>query len=227
MKRASREMMLKPVLAAALLVTATGAGAITVETTDFITSPTAQNGFEGITVDVDFDGTAGHTENGITVTYIGFPGSIWTTSQPAPEGIRSWYPNGGSTGYTQLTFGGSVTAVEFRAGSGWFEGSPTLYYDVLLGGTSLASGIAGLVPIYGQGFAFYGFSGGTFDEVRLQVRIDGGNAFNPESFEAGAYDDIQIGPHNGVIPEPGSLAMLIAGFGLVGAATRRRRPATA
>jgi hypothetical protein len=212
---------------AAALGLASAASAITVETTDFITSPTAQNGFEGITVDTGFDGTAGHTENGITVTYIGTPGSIWTVSQPAAEGVRSWYPDGGSTGYTRITFGGDVTAVEFRAGSGWFDGTVNLAYDVLLDGVSIATGIAGTVPTFQNGFVFYGFSGATFDEVRLQAALDI-TAFNPDTYEALALDDIQIGDGTGVIPEPATWAMMIAGFGLVGVAARRRRaPATA
>jgi hypothetical protein len=114
------------------------------------------------------------------------PGSIWTVSQTPPEGIRSWYPDGGSTGYTRITFGGTVDAVEFQVGSGWNGFTATLYFEVLLAGSTLASGIAGPVPVYPNGFVFYGFSGATFDEVRLQVRMDGGADFDPAAFEAGA-----------------------------------------
>jgi hypothetical protein len=40
-------------------------------------------------------------------------------------------------------------------------------------------------------------------------------------------DNISVTEATGAIPEPASWAMLIAGFGLVGAAQRRRRPAAA
>jgi hypothetical protein len=209
---------------AILLAAATGAGAVTVETTDFITTPTAQNGFEGLGATTSFDGTAGYTENGITVTYVGTPGRIWTTSQTAPEGLYSWYPDGGSVGYTRITFGGDVTAVEFRAGSGWFGGTINLAYDILLDGVSLATGIAGSVPNANSGFVFYGFSGATFDEVRLQAAPDLA-AFDAGAYEALALDDIQIGDVTAGIPEPATWALMIAGFGLVGAAARRRRTA--
>nr|WP_328831489.1 PEPxxWA-CTERM sorting domain-containing protein [Thermaurantiacus tibetensis] len=80
--------------------------------------------------------------------------------------------------------------------------------------------------MFGSSGFWYGFSGATFDEVRLQVRNDGGAAFDPVAYEAGAFDMIQIGAA-GVIPEPGTWALLVAGFGLVGGALRRRREALA
>ncbi|WP_310476875.1 PEPxxWA-CTERM sorting domain-containing protein [Sandarakinorhabdus sp.] len=45
-------------------------------------------------------------------------------------------------------------------------------------------------------------------------------------FQGAVFDDITIGaPGGGAVPEPASWAMLIAGFGLTGAAMRRRRAA--
>lgn len=204
------------------LTLATSASAITVETTNFITTPTNQNSFEGLGDTDVFDGTSGHTEDGITVTYVGSPAIIWTTSQPAADGLYSWYPNGGSTGYTQITFGGAIDAVEFRAGSGFFDGPVTLYYDVLLAGVSQATGIAGAVPDFDDGFVYYGFSGGLFDEVRLQARTDGGADFDTGIFEGGAFDDIQLGDAAAVVPEPATWAIFAVGLGMAGSAFRRR-----
>jgi len=51
------------------------------------------------------------------------------------------------------------------------------------------------------------------DDINTLVFRSSGNAFE--------YDTIGI--TTGAVPEPGTWAMLIAGFGLVGAAARRRR----
>jgi hypothetical protein len=47
--------------------------------------------------------------------------------------------------------------------------------------------------------------------------------FGPDGFNGGIQNvSFSFAPANGVIPEPASWAMLIAGFGLVGAVSRRR-----
>jgi hypothetical protein len=60
----------------------------------------------------------------------------------------------------------------------------------------------------------------------------GGAGFQGGLDESWAIDNFALSAifhegGGGVIPEPATWAMLIAGFGLVGAAARRRRPATA
>ena len=50
--------------------------------------------------------------------------------------------------------------------------------------------------------------------------------FSGIAFEDGQQIDIAFRPAGGVIPEPATWALLITGFGLVGAAARRRRTAT-
>ena len=57
---------------------------------------------------------------------------------------------------------------------------------------------------------FYGFTGGSFDRVILTA-----------SRAALLLDNLQLSVAGGV-PEPASWALMIAGFGLVGAAARRR-----
>ncbi|HWI85740.1 MAG TPA: hypothetical protein VNT42_05375, partial [Sphingomonas sp.] len=84
-----------------------------------------------------FPANTPYTEDGITVTYVG-TAAIWSGSQAA-EGLFSWYENGGGTGYTDITFGQTINAVEFQAGSGWYSGPVELTYNVLLSGTSIAS----------------------------------------------------------------------------------------
>lgn len=50
--------------------------------------------------------------------------------------------------------------------------------------------------------------------------------FGPDGFNGGVQN-LTFSFNNGTVPEPASWAMLIAGFGLVGAAMRRRRDAVA
>ncbi len=213
------------IIAAALFAATVCSGAnaaLTVQTTDFLVGYTNYNGFEGMGSTTTFTGP--YTEDGITVEYIG-TASIWSESQAA-EGLYSWYPNGGGTGYTRITFGGPINAVEFQAGSGWFSGADSLQYDVLLGGVSVGSGqIAGLSTY--TGFSFYGFSGTSFDEVRLQAQQGSVAGFDADAYEAGAYDAINFGGSTFAVPEPTSLALMIAGFAIGGIARRRKALAVA
>jgi len=217
---------MKALILAALVAatTATAAQAvITVQTSDFLGTPTNYNGFEGLGSTTNYPGTP-YTEQGITVEYVGTLRGIWTDSQAA-EGLHSWYENGGGTGYTKVTFGGVINAVEFQAGSGWFSGSvPSLQYEVLLAGSTIATGSIAGVSFY-TGFSFFGFSGGNFDELHLQVQQDGSLPFDSNAVEAGAYDAINFGGsfNGGAVPEPASWALMIAGFGMVGATMRRRK----
>lgn len=192
----------------------------TVQTSDFLTGYTNYNGFEGMGATTSYPSNTPYTEDGITVQYVG-SANIWTTSQAA-EGNYTWYEYGGGTGYTQVTFADPINALEFQAGSGWFGASPSLFYDVLLGGVSVGSGAISGIANY-PGFNFYGFSGVSFDEVRLQARIDGGGSFDPNAFEAGAYDAFNFQGTNGAVPEPSTWAMMLLGFGAVSGALRYNR----
>jgi hypothetical protein len=84
-------------------------------------------------------------------------------------------------------------------------------FEALLGNTIVEAFTAN-VGVSGNNF--YGFTGSSFDAIRI-VNLD-------ESFWL--IDNIQLGAG---VPEPASWAMLIAGFGLTGAAMRRRRVAVA
>jgi hypothetical protein len=212
---------------AALTLSVAGAAgaAATVETTNFIGAPTNFNGFEGSNGSDLSDNS--YTEDNIKVDYVGSAFIVNTVG--APEGVYSWYPNGGGTGYTRITLadGGAFSAVQFLTGSGLGGPDSTLSFDVLFHGVSLLTGTAGPVPSYAgsaaSGFAYYGFSGDIFDEVRLQVR-NTGSGFDAGAFEAGIFDAIAIrGAGGGAVPEPASWALMIAGFGLSGAVLRRRR----
>ncbi|WP_439547012.1 PEPxxWA-CTERM sorting domain-containing protein [Sandarakinorhabdus sp.] len=76
-----------------------------------------------------------------------------------------------------------------------------------------------LSPIFGRspgpfdGFMFTGISGNTF------VTLDGSYTVDRISLSS----QVQTGFEPGAVPEPASWAMMIAGFGLVGAMQRRRQ----
>lgn len=225
-----------PLLAALPLLSTPQAGraAVVIHTSNFLSAWTNYNGFEGLGRTINFNGANGYSEQAITATYVGTPGVIMTTIGAA-EGRYSWYPNAGSYGYTAITFGGIIEGVSFLAGTG-FGGasSPDLHYELLLGGVSIASGLAGNLEIYGDGWSWYGFSGVRFDELRLQARADLSNAFLPTAYDALALDGIRFNgywrppepetptPMPGV-PEAPQWALLLAGFGMAGAGMRRRR----
>jgi hypothetical protein len=207
--------------AAALMLMAGSASAVTVYTTPSIGSPTAYTDFSTL-CSFTCDGTVPYSQGGITVQYVGAPGQIWSTSQSTAPGGYSWYPNGGSTGYTDITLtaGGSFGAIELLTGSGWGSGA-NLLYELLNGSTVVASGNAGALPSYAGGFSTYGFSGGTFTELRVQGVL-GGTTYSASNFEALALGSVAVGEVSAV-PESSTWAMLLAGLVGVGAMRRSAR----
>ena len=195
-------------------------------TSSFITSTTNFNGFEGIGQNFGYPANTPYTEDGLSVEYVG-TANIWTDSQVG-EGLYSWYENGGGTGFTKITLASlaDFDALQFLGGSGWFNGGGlNIQYDILNNGASVATGSVGPVSGY-TGFSYFGFSGGGFDEVRLQVQAPGyTGGFNPGAFEAGAYDSFAAG--SGGVPEPATWALMIGGFGMAGGMIRRRKTVTA
>ena len=219
--------MKKLLLAAVLVGGAVPASAISVQTSEFIFGGgTNFTGFEGFGAMGGGTQAPSYSEDGIDVVYVGDTVGIWTESQTTPDGMYSWYPNGGGNGYTRFTFE-DANAFQILLSSGFYPGPTTaLAWEVRLDGALVDTGLLiGYAPNYEEGWVFFGFSDGLFDEVRLQVRFDPG-PFSPNASEAGAYDAVTLtrAIPDGV-PEPASWAMMIAGFGLVGGVVRRRRPA--
>jgi len=206
------------------MVAATDAQALTIHRSPFLLNPDLQVGFEAATA------ATSHSEAGVSITYVGTPhvDGIWTTSQAA-EGKQSWYANGGGFGYTRVQFQSAIRTLQFAAGSGWPPGggaqspNPHLQFRLLNDGAILTEGVAGPVRHFGR-FRVFGFSGLSFDEVHLQS-LNGDTPFNPGGFDALALDALAAG--GSIIPEPATWAMLILGFGLVGARARQQRRAAA
>jgi hypothetical protein len=197
--------------------------AIVVQTTKFITTPTNFNGFEAINLNPQFrpnftiPGTVTHTEDGISVNHVGAVGrNSINTRDFYSVSPYVWSVVG--SGYTRITRsdGSDFSSIQFLAASRNFSADDRLYYNLLNNGVSVATGTAGKLDIFHQ---FYGFSGGGFDEVWLQQSTLG--QFSTSATTKLTLDSIALGSSVGV-PEPAAWAMMLAGFGLVGTAMRRR-----
>ena len=196
------------------------AQAATVQTTDYIASPTQFNGFEGIGSHTDFGPT--YSEDGITVTQVnGEPNDIWTWATPyvGGQGNFVWYPNGGDYGYTDISLqgGGQFADISFIAGSGFGGGAHSLYYELALGGSVVQSGTLSLV--FG---GWLGFAGGGFDEVRVRDSSGFTSSLNDGQLNAFAIDSIKT---VGAVPEPETYALMLAGLGVLSWVARRKQRA--
>jgi hypothetical protein len=101
-------------------------------------------------------------------------------------------------------FSSGVTDVAFR----FISNTGTSLFEAYLGNTLVASQSFSTTVDAAQ---WYGVTGGGFD--RIVITPPGNNAMLATDFQIAG----------GAVPEPASWAMLIAGFGLVGAMARRRR----
>jgi hypothetical protein len=122
--------------------------------------------------------------------------------------IAAGFTTGFSFNYVSVSFSGSVSVYDGLNGTG-----------NLLATLNLSPN-AGSCPAYGAGFCPFSPTGVLFDGMAKSVSFAGvANQI--------VFDDITFGSDQpgggGVVPEPATWAMMLAGFGLVGAAMRRRR----
>lgn len=122
-----------------------------------------------------------------------------------------------ASGNADLTAAGTTAGLGTNgAGSSWTGGY--FSHDIVTGGTCLVSGSAGCVFTTGtSGAGTWAVGGQTapmfHSEGAVQLRA------NQLAHVAGDL----AGGGTGAVPEPTTWAMLIAGFGMVGATSRRRR----
>lgn len=194
--------------------------AVTVETGAFITTPLASNDFEAIGC-CNYPLNTIYSQGGVSVQFVGTGTPVITNN--FANGLYDFY-TAGDDGYQDITLtdGSSFDQFQFSAASGY--GSGYITYELLLNGSSIASGTAAFLPSLGR--TTLGFSGATFDEVRLQAR-SGAGGFDANAESALFLDDILIDRAAAGVPELSTWALMMAGFAGLGATLRRRRGALA
>ena len=226
---------------ATVVLSASGASAITVETTNFISSPTYFNGFEGVSGNVPVllpgQHTVSYSEGGITVSAVSVPVS-GATLEPIGSydywngvGQFQWYAPLAGYSDIRLTSGGNFQSLQFLASSG-FMGITTTFiaYQALELGSVITSGTLAINAFccdVGAGWQFVGFSGGGFDEVQVQAFANN-TQFNATNFQAIALDNVAAVP---TVSVPGPIAgvgmpgLILACSGLLGWWRRRQKTA--
>ena len=175
----------------------------------------------GYTVINTFDTLAGVTVIGNASKVIVQLGSNGAGAQPAnsaPSGTKYLSVLGGGT--AEIGFGPNIVGFQFDWGSIDTYNRLTIFSSagefVIVPGTLSPTFVN---PANGNQFNnstnglfnVIGTQGETFSKIRLE-------SINKNSFE---IDNLAV--KSGVIPEPATWALLIAGFGLVGASMRRQR----
>ena len=123
------------------------------------------------------------------------------------------FDTGFSFNYVSLSFAGSVAVYDGLNGTGNVLATLDLVPN------------AGSCPAYGASFCPFGATGVNFAGTARSIAF--GGVANQIVFDDITFGSATPGPGTGGVPEPASWALMIAGFGLVGAASRRRRLAVA
>lgn len=193
-----------------------------------ITAPAA-----AVVINFDDLGTNGYTA--IPTSYQGLTWDYWGSINGANYGA-SGYANGVVSGGNSACgcasdagqpFQSIASATAFTLDSGYFTSAwndgATLTVVGLSGATTLFSSTA-VLDTTGPTFLTFNWSG--IDTVRFSIAGGVQNRGLGGGGDYFAVDDLSISVA-AAVPEPASWALMIAGFGLVGAAMRRRVAATA
>ncbi|REL25459.1 PEP-CTERM sorting domain-containing protein [Thalassotalea euphylliae] len=193
-----------------LLAFGANAGLI-VNTTDFIdeSNLTHFNGFEGFS-NTFKSGKNYYEEDGIQVRQIfAQPGNDIALGFSL-EGERSWYPNGGDYGYTEITMasGAEFTALEFLF-LGPNLNNLAVHYSLWNDGQVV---FEGALDIGKKERGVLGFEGGGFDQLFVRSGHRAASIFDRSSNGLN-IDSIQvISATPTPVPEPSSIAILALGL---------------
>lgn len=227
----------------AMIPSSSRASAITVETSNFISSPTYFNDFEDIGSSPNTSVVPGpyknfsfypintlYSQGGITVQEVSTNNGdgygrvpVWNTESYGMSGNYDWAPQD-QGGYTDVTLssGANFQSLQFLA-NGILSSPAFLEYALLENGEVVATG-----SVLDDGYccgvsAYLGFSGGGFNEVELQEQL----GLSPMTFDPNAANALVIDNVAAVaLSEPPALPLFVTGLcglGLLG--WRRRRKA--
>lgn len=122
---------------------------------------------------------------------------------------------------TTINVAGSYNMFAFNAGNFYGPGMSSITVVTNLGSYNFSLMVGGVQPP----LTFLGFDSDVGEDI-LSVWMGGGYAIGGTDFQLGNQGPANAGPAPQV-PEPTSWALMVAGFGLVGSALRRRRLAVA
>jgi PEP-CTERM motif len=126
--------------------------------------------------------------------------------------------------WTQLTKYAGLSALRFVGGGTNFVDDGGIFTStVVIKGDWSAVGVTGGHVLVGFNPAYSATSNFVYDNISDTTRI----GVQTTNFVNGSNPSIDFFLLGGAVPEPSSWALLITGFGLTGAAMRRRRLATA
>jgi hypothetical protein len=142
----------------------------------------------------------------------GEPDDLWTTYDGSGTGDgKSWYPNGGDYGYTQISLesGQNFDSVGLFLGAG---GSNFLAYELLDNSTLVASGVlpSGYSP---YSFGWLSITGGGFDTIRLRDGNSSQLSVTDGTFNALGFDKINatVQQTSQSVPEPFTIVGTLIG----------------
>ncbi|MBO9490114.1 PEP-CTERM sorting domain-containing protein [Endozoicomonas sp. G2_1] len=215
--------MIKTLLLAFTTFTLNAYAGLIVNTSEFIddTNLTHFNGFELSTKQFR-NGKNFYVEDGIQVRQIlGDGGKDINLGLISLEGNRTWAPNGGDNGYTEISLanGAGFIDLEFLFVAPNLN-NQVLFYNLFNDGEMV---LAGTLDIGKRESGVLGFEGGGFDQVLL--RSGGRNAtFFDGSVNALTIDSIQVAgiePVTTSVPEPSAFVLFV--LALAGISIRRRK----
>ena len=201
-----------PALAAVSMTTGAGSAVSQVDASAAFESVAALNGNPYLEGGLSFTRTGLSFENN-GCGYAGCGGHAGFT------GFTGNYMYGAGSGYFEIrrADGGVLSGLEFILGSGLPPALASVSWTAFLQGAVVGSGSA-----YLPAGTVLGFSGGGFDTFRYtDIATNNGLPNVP------AFDSVSAQFQSAAaVPEPGTWAVMILGFGLTGAAMRRRSRST-
>jgi hypothetical protein len=196
------------------------AGAVSLNSGGLATAITHVNDFEAITGPALLPASS-HTQDQITVRYVGTSAAGGIITDYQPNGQRSWYNFGSGINYVEISTPFLISGLQLALGTGWSCCSVS-NYQLLRGSTVLLEGSFANARQGGQGYDIFSFNGGLFDTVRLSSTSFGSFPIGNPIVDSTALDDVKVSRAVAAIPEPATWAMLVTGFGLAGQLARRR-----